>query len=247
MATPPKSEFIVWGEAGKRQLLHDGKPITPPPDWTFVPSGDAGLTRRLKAAAETYWVLVHRRRNRQEALGLWLPAQTVEEAKAKLEAERSTIAYKQKLEAGRRARAVKQHRYEGEFRSRVLEFLRFAECYQRYAEAFADAVTAHAVPVGSGTVARTERIPVEQRAEAAVIAWMRHQTTAYDQMFIARIKGERREVRRRLAERSRELLRRYRSGEAIDLESCPLATALRRDATHSTEKPESKNASAFQL
>lgn len=54
----------------------------------------------------------------------------------------------------------------------------------------------HAVPVGSGTVARTQLIPLEQRAEAAVIAWMRHQTTAYDRMSIARIKGERREVRR---------------------------------------------------
>lgn len=38
-------------------------------------------------------------------------------------------------------------------------------------------VTHHATPVGSGTVARTKRIPVEYRAEAAVIAWMRHQTT----------------------------------------------------------------------
>ncbi|MEZ6128720.1 MAG: DUF2293 domain-containing protein [Planctomycetaceae bacterium] len=48
----------------------------------------------------------------------------------------------------------------------------------------ATAITAHATPVGSGTVARTQRIPVEQRAESAVIAWMRHQTTAYDHMKI---------------------------------------------------------------
>jgi hypothetical protein len=37
----------------------------------------------------------------------------------------------------------------------------------------ADAVTVHATPVGSGTVARTERIPVHQRAEA-IIACVRH-------------------------------------------------------------------------
>jgi hypothetical protein len=53
----------------------------------------------------------------------------------------------------------------------------------------AQAVTDHATPVGSGTVARTKRIPVEQRAEAAVIAWMRHQTTGYDGMVIPRVKG----------------------------------------------------------
>jgi len=49
------------------------------------------------------------------------------------------------------------------------------------------AVSQHATPVGSGTVARTERIPIQQRAESAVIAWMRHQTTAYDNMKIARV------------------------------------------------------------
>ena len=77
----------------------------------------------------------------------------------------------------------------------------------------------------SGTVARTMRIPVEQRAEAAVIAWMRHQTTGYDSMAIPRIKGKRREVRRMLAQRSQELLGQYRRGEAVG-EDCPLKKAL---------------------
>jgi hypothetical protein len=45
---------------------------------------------------------------------------------------------------------------------------------------------------------------------------MRHQTTAYDSMRIARVKGERREVRKMLARRSRELLEKYRRGEASD-------------------------------
>ena len=87
-------------------------------------------------------------------------------------------------------------------------------------------MTAHATPVGSGTVARTERIPVTRRAEAAVIAWLRHHTTAYDHMTIARVKGRRREVRRALAERSRELLDVYRQGRARDLVRCPLRAAL---------------------
>jgi hypothetical protein len=86
-------------------------------------------------------------------------------------------------------------------------------------------VTDHATPVGSGTVARTKRIPVEQRAEAAVIAWMRHQTTGYDGMVIPRVKGKRQEVRRMLARRSHQLLERYRRGEAIP-ETCPLMKAL---------------------
>ena len=72
---------------------------------------------------------------------------------------------------------------------------------------------------------RTERIPIERRAEAAVIAWMRHQTTAYDSMKIARVKGKRREVRRMLARRSQELLHRYRVDEPVAV-GCPLAGAL---------------------
>jgi hypothetical protein len=66
---------------------------------------------------------------------------------------------------------------------------------------------------------------VEQRAEAAVIAWLRHQTTGYDSMPIPRIKGKRREVRRMLAQRSKELLGRYRRGEPV-VEECPLRKAL---------------------
>jgi len=91
----------------------------------------------------------------------------------------------------------------------------------------AEAIAAHATPVGSGTVARTERIPIEERAEAATIAWMRHQTTGYDHMTIARVKGERREVRRELARQSVRLLERYRSGMDIDPIHCPLQRALK--------------------
>ena len=61
-----------------------------------------------------------------------------------------------------------------------------------------------------------------------MIAWMRHQTTAYDSMKIPRIKGKRREVRRMLAAASRHLLSRYRAGEAVDAASCPLEAGLAR-------------------
>jgi hypothetical protein len=92
----------------------------------------------------------------------------------------------------------------------------------------ADAVTSLATPVGSGTVARTRQIPVEERAEAAVIAWMRHQTTAYDSLAIPRIRGERREVRRMLARESRRLLQQYREGQSAPT-PCPLQRALTGD------------------
>ncbi len=106
-----------------------------------------------------------------------------------------------------------------------MAFLAFHPKYADLADRLARAVTGHATPVGSGTVARTKRIPVGMRAEAAVIAWMRHQTTGYDGMMIPRVKGKRREVRRTLAWRSQDLLERYRRGEPV-LETCPLMKAL---------------------
>ncbi len=102
--------------------------------------------------------------------------------------------------------------------------------HHRLAHQLARAVTEHATPVGSGTVARTKRISLEQRAEAAVIAWMRHQTTAYDSMSIPRVRGKRREVRRMLAQRSKKLLSQYRLGTEAT-KTCPLYQALTKSQT----------------
>ena len=117
----------------------------------------------------------------------------------------------------------------------MVSFLGFHANYFDLARQTARAVPDHATPVGSGTVARTKLIPVEERAEAAVIAWLRHQTTGYDSMVIPRIKSKRREVRRMLARRSHELLERYRRGESAPEED-PLKKALTGEAQVSIKK-----------
>ena len=71
-------------------------------------------------------------------------------------------------------------------------------------------------------------IPIEERAALAVIAWMRHQTTAYDNLKIARIKGERRAVRRSLAQQSAAILANYRDGR-VATENCPLQKAMSKN------------------
>ena len=218
------SDIQVWRTNRPRDFLLNGKTVTVPDDWEFVPSGDPGLTRRLKSTAEC-WCVVYKRKRRIEAIGLWCDREVIRRVKNDLEEERSNPVYLRKLEAARLARIAKQDAYVVEFRQAVVDFLNFAPVYEELAWDLADAVTDQAIPVGSGTVARTERIPLKQRAEAAVIAWMRHQTTAYDHMYIARIKDERRKVRRALAENSREILDSYRSGEP-QAEDCPLKKAL---------------------
>ena len=154
-------------------------------------------------------------------------AASIHQIRAELEAERSTEAFARRKATAARRRDKAQSVYVEDFFGAVVSFLAFHASHQALAEQLARAVADHATPVGSGTVARTKRIPIERRAEAAVIAWMRHQTTAYDSMPIPRGKGMRREVRRMLAERSKELLARYRRGET-GAAACPLRRALAR-------------------
>jgi hypothetical protein len=202
----------------------DGNILTVPEGWVLLPPGDAALTRRVKAAGD-HWVVAEKKGRKLYSRGIWASAATIDQIRADLEAERSTEGFAKKKEADARRRQKAQDEYVEDFLGAVVKFLAFHPTHADLGNRLAKAVTDHATPVGSGTVARTKRIPVELRAEAAVVAWMRHQTTGYDGMVIPRVKGKRREVRRMLAQRSHDLLERYRRGEPI-LETCPLMKAL---------------------
>jgi Uncharacterized conserved protein (DUF2293) len=212
------------GPTPKTVRSSDGKVFAVPETWVLLPPGDAGLTRRVKAAGD-HWVVQEKVGRRTFSRGIWTDSATIGRVRADLEAERSTEGYARKLEAAARRREKVQTKYVEDFHGAILAFLAFHLAHADLADRLARAVADHATPVGSGTVARTERIPIEQRAEAAVIAWMRHQTTGYDGMAIPRVKGERREVRRMLARRSQELLEQYRCGVPVG-DECPLKRAL---------------------
>src|SRR5947209_9213399 len=192
----------------------DGRVLTAPDGWVLLPPGDAALTRRVKAAGD-HWVVAEKKARKVFSRGIWTSAATIERIRADLDAERSTEGFAKRKEADAKRRDKAQAEYVEDFTGAVITFLSFHPSHAALAERLARAVTDHATPVGSGTVARTKRIPVGQRAEAAVIAWMRHQTTGYDGMAIPRVKGKRREVRRMLARRSRELLDSYRRGQPV--------------------------------
>jgi hypothetical protein len=216
----------------------DGKVLTAPAGWILLPPGDAALTRRVKAAGD-HWVVAEKKGRKVFSRGVWAAAATIQRIRAVLDAERSTEGFAKKRDADARRRDNAQAEYVEDFLGAVVSFLAFHPKHAALADRLARAVADHATPVGSGTVARTKRIPVEQRAEAAVIAWMRHQTTGYDSMKVPRVKGKRREVRRMLAQRSKELLARYRQGESGG-EECPLVRALdglRHCGTHSLIDP----------
>jgi hypothetical protein len=218
------SNLFTPGQTPNTVRAADGQILTVPEGWILLPPGDAALTRRVKEAGQ-HWIVQEKKGRKVFSRGVWAPAAIIGRIRADLEIERSTEGYAKKKEANARRRGKAQAEYVEDFHGAVLSFLAFHPTHADLADRLARNVTDHATPVGSGTVARTKRIPIERRAEAAVIAWLRHHTTAYDTMTIPRVKGKRREIRRLLARRSHELLACYRHGEPIP-KGCPLKAAL---------------------
>lgn len=203
-----------------------GESLSPPTHWKFLPAGDAGITRKVTAKGE-FWRVQIKKGKRLISKGIWAPAITIQQAQQDVKEIRSTDEYKKKRIYDLNRREKKQSEYEVEFCKHVKTYLHFHPKYKSIEKQMAEAITEHAIPVGSGTVARTAMIPVEERAARAVIAWMRHQTTAYDHIQIAHIKGERRAVKREFAKQSKVILSKYRSGEIISVH-CPLRNALQK-------------------
>ncbi|MFT5465914.1 MAG: hypothetical protein ACI8UO_001010 [Verrucomicrobiales bacterium] len=226
---PTETREVQPSPKPRHVLTADGKTLTVPESWSLLKPGDAALSRRIKKDGPS-WTSVEKKGRKKFSQGIWAPTERIEALRRELEIERQDPAYEKKLEAGRAKRAQAQEVYANDFKVEVLAFLNFDSAHHLLGNQLAKAIADLAVPVGSGTVARTQRIPIEQRAEAATVAWMRHQTTAYDEMKIPREKGKRREVRRMLAKRSQQLLGKYRVPTGVDMDDCPLRKALRGDS-----------------
>lgn len=203
-----------------------GETLIPPSNWAFLPAGDSGITRKVTSNGQ-FWRVEVKKGRRTISLGIWAPETIIIQASAEVKAVRTTDEYKKKRVSELQRREKKQSFYEAEFCNAVEDYLNFHENHKDIETRMAKAITIHAIPVGSGTVARTQMIPLEERAAHAVIAWMRHQTTCYDNLKIARIKGERRAVRRELAQQSVALLANYRAGRNIAAD-CPLQKAINK-------------------
>lgn len=202
----------------------EGALVNVPKGWRRLPPGDATLTRRVKSAGE-HWVVREVRGKRVYSRGVWAPSETIRRIRAELAAERSTPAYARQQAGQARRRERVQAGYVEEFAAAIVEFLKFPEQHRETAIRLARAVAAHATPIGSGTIARTQRVPISSRASIAVFAWLRHHTTNYDWLPIPRQKGSRRAVRREMALRSKRLLDHYRRGDPAPSD-CPLQRAL---------------------
>lgn len=197
-----------------------GKILGIPTAWSLLKPGDQAATLRVKKGP--HWAVFNRRGRKHFSAGVWAPAEVIAAVAADLVVERASPAYQARLD--RRSRV--QDAYVGEFSGAVVQYLSFSTRHADIAHKLAAAVADHSTPVGSRTVARTKRISTAARAAKAVIAWMRHQATAYEGIQVAKGKNERRKLRKQMARESIDILTKYRAGENVDRVNCPLARAL---------------------
>ena len=158
-------------------------------DWEFLPTGDAFVTRTVKAAGRTgcAWQPRSRHRAHRRLIGLWAPADAIRAAEEQAKATSEKRAAARTVNA--RSRARREQQYHEQLREAVLAFLDFAPEHAELAEQIATEIAAHAAMVGSGRAGRTQLFSLEEKARLAARAHIRHRHTQYED-------GQRRPVRR---------------------------------------------------
>lgn len=220
------SEIRLMKPGKNGEVINEyGRVENPPKGWAFLPAGDAAITRKVTAKGPIWRIQIKKGR-RLQSLGIWADKENIAAAQMEVTQLRNDPGYVNKKASAAKSRAKKQANYSMEFEAEIAKYLNFHPSYHKEQLVMSQLVTAHAIPIGSGTVARTSMIPIAERAKKAVIAWMRHKTTPYDNMKIARIKGERRKVRQQLAKHSIARLQTYRKGDPVP-PLCPLWKALK--------------------
>ena len=169
-----------WQKEGVSDL-HLGR-IHVPEGWGLLESGDALLTRRVKGRGK-YWEYFHELKTEayNKKLGIFAPANIIEEERRKISCERRTKNYEQRLQRSRKDRDNKEAKYSKEFAEACLQFLEFVPEYEDLAWQIAWGAASVATDVGSGRVGRTNKLPLEKKAELAVRVFIRHNFTNYDE------------------------------------------------------------------
>jgi hypothetical protein len=170
----------------------------------FLPSGDAAMTRRARKAARLAAVVVRfsRSRRRHERQGLLVDRAAVEQAEQQCLSDEDARARRRERDAQRREAA------DGTFQRQLAEQigLLFPGCPpERAAE-----ISLHTGARGSGRVGRSAagRALDPDAVTRAVVASVRHEDTAYDELLMAGVPRE--EARERIRNDIDRVLERWR-------------------------------------
>ena len=154
-----------------------------PNDWEFLASGDAFVTRRVKAAG-MFWVAWRPRGRNQHRrrLGIWAPKEAI--GAAEVEAATTADQRSKRREQSARGREKQEATYQVEFADAIRGFLAFAPEHVDLADRIATEAATRAVEVGSGRVGRTRTLSLDERAALAARALIRHRYTSYDDALL---------------------------------------------------------------
>ena len=130
----PDSLTVAPTSDPRRVRAPDGTLLSPPAGWALLPPGDAGLTRRVKAAGPS-WTVVEKKGRKMFSRGVWAPEAHISAARAALEAERATPAYAKRRASDAARREREQAEYEVDFANAVLRFLRLRARLRRARQA----------------------------------------------------------------------------------------------------------------
>lgn len=152
-----------------------------PHGWELLPSGDAYLTRTVKQLGQHWLAWQPRTRNRRHrrSLGVWAPADSIAQAR-QMAAQTAQRRAAQRSRAAER-RDAQEADYQRELAAVIVAYLDFADEHAELARQIADDAAATASQVGSGRVGRTRTLTIEERAQLAVRAHLRHRYTDYDE------------------------------------------------------------------
>jgi hypothetical protein len=155
----------------------------------FLPAGDATLSRRARKNSPLSAVVVRfsRSRKRYERQGILVTADAIEQAEASCEADADERSARREKDVERRQREDRE--LCDDMTTQILDL--FPSCPPNEAREIA----AHTARRGSGRVGRSAagRALDPRAIELAVIAWIRHQHTPYDELLM---RGEERHAAR---------------------------------------------------
>ncbi len=190
----PVKDFICsacGNEGGGWLIMEDSGPVcmscADMDHLVFLPSGDAALTRRAKAATRLSAVVVRfsRARKRYERQGILVEEAALEQAEQECPADEEVRARRRERDAQRRA--AKDLELQARMTAEIGRL--FPSCPAERA----GAIAAHASVRGSGRVGRSAaaRALDSEAIELAVSAAVRHQDTGYDELLMAGVeRGE---------------------------------------------------------
>ena len=161
----PATEIKIW----------PGQSVKIPSKYVAVLPSDPYLTRKIKSLSDTVFLKMRKGRQYSSVVTMFAPKEAVEEAEKLAEASQEERAKKRKA-----ARAYQAKR-ENEHQADMVVTMR--RVFPKMPAEIAPKIVQHAFEVSSGRVGRTRMLDTKEKIRLAVVAYIRHNRTRYDELL----------------------------------------------------------------